>query len=227
MNLAAEIAKKLYRKYQVKISGFICYLKPYFKTPLENLPDAPDIIKYYRDFHKNPALTRKPGGWEYKGKIYPDYLHVGGACNTIFKKALEHCKGEGIDIGAGFWPLPGSVPTDMFRGPGLEKSVDDFEDGSLDYVFSSHCLEHIENWKETLDKWVDKVKKGGIIFLYLPHPECEIWHPGAPFVGDKHKWIPKPQIIKDYFKELGLRIMDFDDGPDAMQSFFVCAKKGE
>jgi hypothetical protein len=50
--------------------------------------------------------------------------------------------------------------------------------------------------------------------------------PGAPFVGDGHKWAPTPEIIKATLTELGGRVIAHDDGPDAMQSFFVCAEFG-
>lgn len=103
--------------------------------------------------------------------------------------------------------------------------IQGFADGSLDYVFSSHCLEHIEDWRSALVEWIAKVKAGGVIFLYLPHPECKIWHPGSPFVGDGHKWIPTPWVVSEALKELGCEIIDRDDGPDGMFSFYVCARK--
>jgi SAM-dependent methyltransferase len=166
-----------------------------------------------------------PGGWLYEGKFYPDYLTVGGAGFAIFEKALKYCQGRGIDVGAGFWPLPGSIPVDSDRGPGLRHSMSDFGSGTLDYVFSSHCLEHIENWQEALAEWITKLKPGGKIFLYLPHPECAIWRPGSPFVGDNHKWKPTAGVIRQALEELDCDILEFYEGPDMMQSFFVCGTK--
>ena len=193
--------------------------------PLESLPNSPDLFHVYRQLYQHPDLERRAGGWLYKGSFYPDYLTLGGASHAIFREALKFCRGQGIDVGAGLWPLPGAIPVDVWRGPGVERSAADFEDGSLDYVFSSHCLEHISNWREPLMEWVGKLKAHGIIFLYLPHPDCAIWHPGSPFVGDGHKWIPTPEVMKQTFRELGCEIVRFDDGPDAMQSFYVCGRK--
>jgi SAM-dependent methyltransferase len=96
---------------------------------------------------------------------------------------------------------------------------------SLDFVFSSHCLEHNQNWREILQEWVSKLKPGGVAFLYLPHPDCAIWTVGSPFVGTEHKWTPTAQIIKASLKDLGCNIVAFDDGPDAMFSFWVCARR--
>jgi SAM-dependent methyltransferase len=193
--------------------------------PLESLPDVPDLFFMYRALSQDPRLRRKPGGWVYEDRFYPDYLTMGGAGHAIFPKALMYCQGTGVDIGAGLWPLPGATPVDVWRGAGAGRSVTDFDDESLDYIFSSHCLEHIENWMEYLTEWTTKLRVGGVIFLYLPHPDCAIWHPGSPFVGDGHKWIPTPTIVQQGLVQLGCTIVHNDNGPDAMHSFSVCARK--
>ena len=196
-------------------------------APLESFPNVPDLFPVYRRLLNHPELVRKPGGWLYHGRFYPDYLTVGGASHAIFSVALKHCQGTGVDIGAGLWPFPGALPVDLERGIGSGRSIADFDDVSLDYVFSSHCLEHIKNWRQSLAEWVKKLRPGGTLFLYLPHPECAIWHPGSPFVGDGHKWIPTPEIIKKAVRDLGGDTITSDDGPDVMQSFFVCARKAD
>ncbi len=193
---------------------------------LETLPNVPDLFHMYRTLLDHPDLRRRSGGWVYQNTFYPDYLTVGGAAHAIFPEALKHCRGTGIDVGAGLWPLPGATPVDLWRGVGTNRCVADFEKGSLDYVFSSHCLEHIEAWQESLKEWIDRVRLGGTLFLYLPHPDCAIWHPGSPFVGDGHKWIPTPPVIQEAVEEMGCHITHLNLGPDAMHSFFICAQKG-
>jgi hypothetical protein len=193
--------------------------------PLETLPDCPDLFLVYRDLLQRPEVTRRAGGWEYRGKFYPDYLTVGGACHAIFREALKYCKGSGIDVGAGLWPLPGATPIDVWRGPGAPRTISEIADGSMDFVFSSHCLEHNEKWEGLLRKWISKLKPGGIVFLYLPHPECGIWEVGSPFVGNEHKWTPTPEIIKSSLAQLSCSMVACDDGPDAMFSFWVCARR--
>jgi SAM-dependent methyltransferase len=195
------------------------------EPPIEKLPDSPDLFRYYRRLIKHPLLERKPGGWMYMEKFYPDYLTVGGASYAIHLHAEKFCKGRGVDIGAGLWPLPGSIPIDIERGPGRDFSIANIEDDSLDYIFSSHCLEHIKKWQRDLKEWISKLRRGGIVFLYLPHPECKIWGPGSPFVGSGHRWTPTPQIVKSFLQEVHCEIVQFDDGPDAMQSFYICARK--
>ncbi len=195
------------------------------RTPLETLPDAPDLFHAYRGWAADPALKRKPGGWEYKGRFYPDYLTVGGAGHAIFAVALKFCKGRGVDVGSGHWPLPGAIALDAVRGPGRAHSIRDFATGSLDYVFSSHCLEHIDHWEAELDAWIERLKPGGVLFLYLPHPDCGLWEPGSPMVGDGHRWAPAPEGIRAALVARGLSVIDQNAGPDAMQSFHVCARK--
>ena len=214
--LIPEPSKKALRKLK----------RRFFLTALEDLPDSPDLFRAYRSLDKHPEVVRKPGGWIYRDRFYPDFLTVGGASGAILHKAVEFCRGRGIDIGAGFWPFADATPVDIRRGLGKAKQLSDFPAGSLDYIFSSHCLEHIENWTGALTEWIYKLKPEGIIFLYLPHPDCGIWNPGSPFVGDGHKWIPQPALIRSTLRVLGCSVIDSDDGPDVMQSFFVCARKG-
>ena len=161
----------------------------------------------------------------YGGKFYPDYLTVGGCSLAIQRTAIKWCKGTGLDIGAGYWPLEGATPIDDARGRGMRVCLEDVAAGSQDYVFSSHCLEHILDWKSALVKWISKVRCGGYIFLYLPHPSCMLWHRSNPFMSKVHVWVPSAQLIVDELAHLGLQLESRDDGPDPFFSFYVCARK--
>jgi predicted SAM-dependent methyltransferase len=50
-------------------------------------------------------------------------------------------------------------------------------DELVDYIYSSHCLEHVDNWIETLEYWIKNLKDGGILFLYLPDFSQKYWRP--------------------------------------------------
>ena len=94
---------------------------------------------------------------------------------------------------------------------------------SLDFVFSSHCLEHLKNWEKALKEWHRVLKSGGIIFLYLPHSSCEMWLPG---VNKYHKWSPEPKIVSEFLeKELKMQIREITYLPDAFMSFVIVAEK--
>jgi len=148
-------------------------------------------------------------------KNYPDYLFEGNALSWIRNEALAWCHGKGIDVGGGNWSLPGAIPIDL----DTEFQVDDFAEQQLDFVFSSHTLEHIANWQQALDEWISKLKIGGILFLYLPHEE-------GPWRNcKKHKWIPRAFDIVLVLEHLRCRAIHFTDKPDSYCSFYIVAKR--
>lgn len=76
-------------------------------------------------------------------------------------------RGRGVDIGAGNDPLPGAETWDKGQGdavfvPGLER-------GGYDYVYSSHCLEHLCHPEIALKNWWGLLKPGGLLALAVPH----------------------------------------------------------
>ena len=94
-------------------------------------------------------------------------------------------------------------------------------DGEVDYIFSSHCLEHINDWVATLNYWSTKIKEGGVIFLYLPDYSQEYWR---PWNNRKHVNIFKPEYIKDYFIDKGFKKI-FVSGVDLYNSFAIMVEK--
>jgi SAM-dependent methyltransferase len=162
--------------------------------------------------------------FEYRGIRYPERLARGNAKEWIEEKAKKYCRGRGTDVGADQWPLEGAIPVRNETDQNAYK-LDKFEDSSLDYVFSSHCLEHLDRWYEALELWVRKLKTGGILFLYLPHESMKLWRPGAPWVADGHVWIPKHEILIPFLKGCGLSIVEYNPAKDDMWSFHIVAKK--
>ncbi len=132
--------------------------------------------------------------FEYKGELYPEYLKHGNGCQFITPTALQFCKGVGLDVGAGKWPLPGAIPHDS------QGKLDAMElpHGQFDYIFSSHCLEHLHNPIAALEHWKTRLKPGGVLFLYLPAPEMEYWQP-QNCRKHLHTWTPAQmaQIVRD------------------------------
>ena len=61
-----------------------------------------------------------------------------------------------------------------------------FGAGSMDYVFSSHCLEHIENDWQALREWWRVLKSGGYLVLYLPHRDV---YPLTNNPDHKHRYV--------------------------------------
>lgn len=131
---------------------------------------------------RNPV---SPGLFRYKGKIYPEYIRHGNAMQFIAPIASQFCKGRGLDVGAGKWPLPGAEPVDGSTGTDAMA----LPEGQYDFVFSSHCLEHIVNPVYALEHWKSRIRPGGVLCLYLPHPEMRYWQPQF-CKKHLHTWLP-------------------------------------
>jgi SAM-dependent methyltransferase len=132
--------------------------------------------------------------YEYKGVLFPDYLKTGNACQHIAATAAHFCQGNGLDVGAGKWPLPGATPHD--RSGQLDAL--ELPHGPFDYVFSSHCLEHLPNPIAALEHWKTRLRPGGVLFLYLPHPDMTYWKP-QNCRKHLHSWTPSQmaEIVSD------------------------------
>jgi SAM-dependent methyltransferase len=127
--------------------------------------------------------------FDYKGKRYPTYLRDGNAMRFVKEAAQYFCLGEGLDVGCGEWPLPGALPVDLKNGG----DANDLPHGAYDYIFSSHCLEHVVNPVATLEHWKSRLLANGILFLYLPHPDMEYWLP-QNCRKHLHSWTPAAMV---------------------------------
>jgi SAM-dependent methyltransferase len=84
--------------------------------------------------------------------------------------------GIGLDIGGGidslalfvelFPRIQKVIPYD--KPQGNAQLLDNVEDASFDFVFSSHCLEHLHDPYEALRNWVRVVKPRGHIIVDVP-----------------------------------------------------------
>ena len=117
----------------------------------------------------------------------------------IAPTAHKFCKGIGLDIGAGPWPLSGSVRHDIEDGGAYN-----LPDKRYLYIFSSHCLEHLDDPITALEIWKEHLLHNGVLFLYLPHPDMEYWRP-QNCRKHRHIWYPvqMAQILRDLgFKDV-------------------------
>ena len=134
--------------------------------------------------------------YEYHGSLFPDYLRHGNACQFIAPTALKFCQGKGLDIGAGRWPLPGAEPVELTAG----RDGNGLPEGTWDYIFSSHCLEHLVNPIAALEHWQSRLRAGGVLFLYLPHPAMEYWKP-QHCRKHLHSW--QPAQVAEILRDIG------------------------
>lgn len=135
--------------------------------------------------------------------------------------AEKYCKGSGLDIGAGVWPLKNARPVE-------DNSVENAynlkaENNSVDFVFSSHLFEHLEHPYKAVDEWHRVVKENGIIFFYIPHPSCKMWHKE---VLSCHEWNPTPLELDEKFSnDPRFKVEKITYQPDAYMSYVLVLKK--
>ena len=86
----------------------------------------------------------------------------------------KYCSGKGLDIGyAGYLDnrhaiLPSAIGVGLDY-PGYDGFRLPFEDTSQSYVFNSHVLEHIENYRQAIQEWFRVTKPRGHIVIVVPH----------------------------------------------------------
>lgn len=158
---------------------------------------------------------------KFKSKSYPLFQSQGNSAQFVMPYAKLLCKGYGYDVGCGKveWALPGAVPVDLSLNNGY--SASNLPEQQADYVFSSHCLEHLDDWVGTLDYWTSKLKSGGVLFLYLPHYSQEYWRPWNNY---KHKHVLQPEVLVDYLHDKNYSNV-FCSGVDLNNSFAVFGEK--
>ncbi len=126
---------------------------------------------------------------------------------------MEHniFKGDGIDIGCGLDPImPTARAFDMDDGDANE--ITKYVQKQYDYVFSSHCLEHMHNPVSAIEEWWKLVKKDGHLIFSVPDEDLyeQGYFPSLfnddhkhTFTISKHKsWSPVSHNILDLVQKL-------------------------
>ena len=130
-------------------------------------------------------------------------------------------RGKGIDIGCGGDPvMPDAMGFDVKDGDAnfISKHVHE----QFDYVFSSHCLEHMTDPHNALFEWWKLVKPGGYMFVIVPDEDLyEQGHWPSKYNPDhrftftiaKHRsWSPKSvnvlETCMDYVGYKGADLID-------------------
>lgn len=73
----------------------------------------------------------------------------------------RYTQGRGVDVGCGDDPLTEDCERwEIERGPLT---------GKYDWVYSSHCLEHITHPRAALRRWWSCIRPGGYLILSVPH----------------------------------------------------------
>lgn len=140
----------------------------------------------------------------------------GNESGKVRWEIVPYTRGKGLDLGCGphkafphFTGVDSCKDTELF-GIDMKPDVvvdtcerlEGIDDGSQDFVFSSHLLEHIEDYRAALKEWWRVVKDDGYLVLYLPHKDL---YPnvGTEGANPDHKHDFTPADIKDAMREMG------------------------
>lgn len=151
---------------------------------------------------------------------------------------VPYTRGAGLDIGCGpFKAFPHFIGIDSGEDNGGRaypntlhgdgQNLKKFADGGLDFVFSSHFLEHCEETVATLREWWRVIRPGGFLVLYLPHADL---YPrmGEPGSNPDHKHDFHPDDILGAMKHVkgGWNLLENETRGDGEEySFFQVYQK--
>ena len=101
---------------------------------------------------------------------------MGNETRKCYEKRLrrgdfeKYLLGRGLDVGCGPDPLTAPQaavdPWDLGEGDGEVLSA--IKDGTYDFVYSSHCLEHLRSVETALSNWARALKTGGALYVVVP-----------------------------------------------------------
>ncbi len=95
--------------------------------------------------------------------------------------------GKGIDIGCGKDPVFKDVKSfDVQDGDANE--ITNYVKEKFDFVFSSHCLEHMKNPFYTIKQWYQLVKDKGYLYIFVPDEDLYEKRKFPSKYNDDHKW---------------------------------------
>lgn len=138
--------------------------------------------------------------------------------NTFFFE--KYCRGKGIDIGCHrVKVLPEVDGFDKQDFPGVIRGdatfMEPIADETYDWVYSSHCLEHIVDVDTALENWWRILRHGGYLILVVPHQDYyERKHilPSVYNGSHKHFFLPFESVGSDTLSLYELIRKNLDDG---------------
>ena len=132
--------------------------------------------------------------------------------SKVMWELVPYTRGRGVDVGCGpYKAFPHMIGVDnkkdeeMFRitmKPDLVAQADKldmFADASMDFVYSSHTLEHIEDFQKVLREWWRVLRVDGHLVLYLPHKDLYP-NKGSPDANPDHAHDFLPKDIVEAMK---------------------------
>jgi len=167
-------------------------------------------------------------------------IEIGGSAHNPFH--IEGC------MNVDFTDSPTVFTGEQMRMCGDSRQVDvaapgddlPFPDASLDYVLSSHVLEHFHDPVRALEEWLRVVRPGGYVFMVIPHrdrtfdhdrsltsvEELFARHAGPPLSDRQidaaiHHCVWTTESFLELCAALGLQVVHVDDVDDKVGNGFT------
>ena len=173
------------------------------------------------------------------GEVEDIFEKAGAVNETVFRRlefnqVIEYTKGAGIDIGCGLNKVHSSAIGIDFQlgdkdfgylfGANIKVpknkeclSLPWFRDGSLDFVFSSHCLEHFSAPGKIVQEAARVLKPEGYLVIILPDMR---YYPkrGEPGANPDHEWDCYPEALVDIVNSAGrFKVIQLDTLHDKLK----------
>lgn len=168
--------------------------------------------KYYEGGHEVMDGLQGPGWWDGPARYKRVNRNVISWVqhDIVFHLISKLCGGQGADIGGPSGKaIEGIININIYPAncPGQHAIVArgeslPFKDEALNFLISSHTLEHIKNTKQALDEWVRVVKVGGLIAIVMPDKRYHLHDPSVTKDGDAAWSEMEPQELLDIVKTL-------------------------
>jgi SAM-dependent methyltransferase len=146
----------------------------YYDEEIDGLNSAELLTKnfHHRHFKKNAVL----GAWRWLG-VYEK--------RDLLQKYVFSHHLAGLDVGGARGPISLEVDLcdrlekDIFRRDIKYHDISEISNGSLDYVWSSHTLEHIPELEDFICRLRDTLKDNGKLIILVPAYTCRRWRAGS------------------------------------------------
>jgi len=177
--------------------------------------------------HHSRAISRVS---ELFGELEKRPYHYNKEADLCRDRLIKYCRGRGLDVGCGDNKILADAIGIDIADRANEVTADalelPFEDESVDYVFSSHCLEDLADTGAALAEWMRVLRTGGNLVLYLPHKN---FYPrlGTPGANPNHKQDLDPNFVLAALSETNdYEILDIDESSaGAEHSFSLVVRK--
>lgn len=146
------------------------------------------------------------------------YSDAGGReCVSMWTKGLElGFKGYTTEKINPILPSAIGIDTDF---PCYDGKTLPFPMESQDYVYSSHCLEHIENPYQAIEEWHRVTKIGGFVIIVVPHQFLYEKKESLPskWNGSHHRFYTPSSLLNEVEQTLipnSYRVRFLEDGDE-------------